>query len=795
MPSSIHSTPSSPVALPGSGTIPVTPMARLALSLLLVAAVPLLWQLSPQYDISGVMVAPLVPALALALAATACIGWRALPALAAGAAIGAAGWPLGAPGAVGITDALTLLAQAAFGGLLMRRSGRPDDLALETDGAIRRLAASALACGLIGGFARLALDLAWADSPAQRPLFVALVRATADGASVLLLTPVLLAFLAPQKQRWQARRRTVVLPLALLVALSLAAFAGIENRERGHAQARFERDADVVFARTQALLDAPALAVQALGGAMRNANPALSAPAFDALARPWLARMSGVAHLGWLDTPRGDGSGAPTVRHLIGRGATAGGAPAADTDTLPASLLARNGLGRTLTADAVQASPLASIGNDRSGFVLYQALPLEAGASARSVVFATVLGDALMTPLLASRTDALRVCLVDADGRSERRRLYGGSGCESAIGADSSGFAREAGFDFGGRRWTMRISQPLRTPGGVWLFALPALAGGGLFALLLLKVTGRVERIEADARSRTGELRREIEQLRQAHHRDEQALDGAFEAAQTGLALLEADGRVQRANAAFAELVGLPVADVKRKPIDELLGDATRPQRDALATMLHEAGNELVHQTLRLKLPSGRVLPALVTLRVLRDTDGRATAAVCALHDLSDQLRRRHAERVLGEVMDLSGSNPPTLPPPLRTTTRSVPTSAQRILCIHRDAAHAAVVHQALADRPQVQLALAESGASALSRAVADAPHLIVLDAELADGDGLQVLRQLQADQRTRSIPVVVLSDDPRPARIDAAFAEGARAYLTRPVDAAKLSATIDELI
>ncbi|NRF67947.1 response regulator [Aquincola sp. S2] len=793
MPSS--TTSSTPTALTAAAPTG-RPLLRLALSLLLIAALPLLWQLTPVYDISGVLVAPLAFALALALAATARIGWRALPALAAGAAIGAAGWPLAAPGPVGVTEALTLLAQAAFGGLLLRRSGRPDDLALDTDPAIRRLVAAALACALMGGFARLMLDLTWSDSPAQRPLFAALVRATADGASVLLLTPVLLAFIAPQHQRWAARRRTVALPLALLALLLLGAFAGIEGRERQHAQQRFERDADVVFARTQALLDAPAQAVQAVNGAMRNATPALSAPAFDALARPWLARTAGVAHLGWLDTPRGDGSGPSAVRHLISRGATGGGPPSNDAEALPAALLSREGAARTLTAESVQVSPVVSLGTDRPGFVLYQALPLEPGASGRAVVFATVLADPLMTQLLAARSDALRVCLYDQDPRAERRRLYGGNGCETASAGDSAGFMREASFDFAGRRWSMRISQPLRTPGGVWLFALPALAGCGLFALLLLKVTGRVERIEADARSRTGELRREIDLLRQAQHRGEQALDGAFEAAQTGLALLESDGRVQRANAAFAEVLGMPVADLKRRPIDELLGDEAHPHDAGLAMMLREAGDELMHRTLRLKLPSGRVLPALVTLRVLRDADGRAAAAVCALHDLSDQLRRRHAERVLGEVMDLSGSNPPTLPPPLRNASHGArPASAQRILCVHRDAAHAAVLRQALADRPLAQLSLADGLGLGLSKAFAEAPHLIVLDAELADGDGLQLLRQLQADPRTRAIPVIVLSDDPRPARIDAAFSEGARAYLTRPVEPAKLLAAIDELI
>jgi CheY-like chemotaxis protein len=77
----------------------------------------------------------------------------------------------------------------------------------------------------------------------------------------------------------------------------------------------------------------------------------------------------------------------------------------------------------------------------------------------------------------------------------------------------------------------------------------------------------------------------------------------------------------------------------------------------------------------------------------------------------------------------------------------------------------------------------------------ASAPHLILLDAELSGHDGLTLLRTLQADPATRAIPVIVLSEDPRPDRIDAAFSAGARAYLTRPVEARQLLAAIDELI
>jgi CheY-like chemotaxis protein len=183
-----------------------------------------------------------------------------------------------------------------------------------------------------------------------------------------------------------------------------------------------------------------------------------------------------------------------------------------------------------------------------------------------------------------------------------------------------------------------------------------------------------------------------------------------------------------------------------------------------------------------------------VTMRALREPDGRTTAAVCALHDLSDNLRRRHAERVLGEVLDIS-HNPPTLPP--QRAARAI--AAPRILGIHRDEAHAALPRAALAERQHVQLSVADSSrqdAAALQAQVqATAPHLVLLDAELSGHDGLDLLRALQADPATRAIPVIVLSEDPRPDRIDTAFSAGARAYLTRPVEARQLLAAIDELI
>lgn len=773
-------------------------------SLGLLPALPLLAWLAPRYEAAGAMVAPLSPALALALAATVLLGWRALPAVAVGALLAAAGWPLDLPTPAGWLGATTLLAQAAFGGLLMRRSSRPDDLALDSNAALRRLVATALACALLGALAEAA-SAALPEVSLTRPGLAALVRATADGASVLLLLPLVLAFAAPQWARWQARRRSVALPLALLALLLLAALAGVDERDRQHAQARFEREADVVFSRTRALLDAPLHAAVALEGALRSASAPPTTAQFDALARPWFARAAGLAELGWLEARTGDPAGA-SLRHRLAAGAGGDGEdrPAADAATPATATALRASLAQALARDEALVSSAVALGPAGTGVVVYQPVLGSGGGTPRQVVFATVRVDRLLQPLLAARGDGLQACLFDADAQAEPRRLHGPAGCETA-GLLEDGFHRAATLALAGRRWTLQLQQPVRTPGGVWLFALPALGGAALLSVLLLAVTGRVLRVETDARQRGEDQQRDLALLRGLQHRSDQALDGVFDAVQTGLALLEPDGRIRRANTALAEWLGSTPQALQRQALDELLQIDEPPLPGGILQLLRDAAEPLLHQPLRLRLPDGRRLPVLLTLRVLREADGRVGQAVCALHDLSDSLRRRQAEQVLGDVLERSrGSTGPTpldaLGPPAVASAPSAPLPAaaraeQRILCVHRDAAAWAAVEAALARRPQVRLLGAEDAAQAWQRAADDAPHLVLLDLAPGDDAGLALLQQLGQDPRTRAIPVIVLSADPRPERIDAAFGAGARAYLVHPVDARELLAAVDELI
>lgn len=62
-------------------------------------------------------------------------------------------------------------------------------------------------------------------------------------------------------------------------------------------------------------------------------------------------------------------------------------------------------------------------------------------------------------------------------------------------------------------------------------------------------------------------------------------------------------------------------------------------------------------------------------------------------------------------------------------------------------------------------------------------PKLVLLDLKMPKVDGLEVLRRLRADARTRFVPVVVLTSSMEQSDIAEAYSLGANSYLRKPVD------------
>ena len=85
----------------------------------------------------------------------------------------------------------------------------------------------------------------------------------------------------------------------------------------------------------------------------------------------------------------------------------------------------------------------------------------------------------------------------------------------------------------------------------------------------------------------------------------------------------------------------------------------------------------------------------------------------------------------------------------------------------------------------------ATSGEDAVERAVAENPHLILLDMVMPGIDGLETCRRLKAMEVTRDIPVVFVSARSEVQIIVEGFEAGGSDYVTRPLCAPELLARV----
>jgi CheY-like chemotaxis protein len=64
-----------------------------------------------------------------------------------------------------------------------------------------------------------------------------------------------------------------------------------------------------------------------------------------------------------------------------------------------------------------------------------------------------------------------------------------------------------------------------------------------------------------------------------------------------------------------------------------------------------------------------------------------------------------------------------------------------------------------------------------------DEPRLVLLDIKLPKVDGIDVLRSIKGDPRTRHIPVVMLTSSAEDRDLHACYELGANSYIVKPVD------------
>jgi two-component system response regulator len=79
-------------------------------------------------------------------------------------------------------------------------------------------------------------------------------------------------------------------------------------------------------------------------------------------------------------------------------------------------------------------------------------------------------------------------------------------------------------------------------------------------------------------------------------------------------------------------------------------------------------------------------------------------------------------------------------------------------------------------------------------RDVRDLPAVVLLDLKLPKVDGHEVLRQVRADERTRPVPIVILTTSREEQDIVESYGSGANSYVRKPVDFSEFVKAVGQL-
>ncbi len=145
-------------------------------------------------------------------------------------------------------------------------------------------------------------------------------------------------------------------------------------------------------------------------------------------------------------------------------------------------------------------------------------------------------------------------------------------------------------------------------------------------------------------------------------------------------------------------------------------------------------------------------------------------------------------------TVDLPGAVRPAFDDVEADPRASVPHS-QLVVYIEDNLASVGLVEQMLARRPTVKMLPAMSAGLGLELARVHRPDLILMDLDLPDMAGDQLLAKLTSDVRTRGIPVAVITGSTSPGRRRQMLASGATMYLTKPIDLTEFDAMLERLI
>jgi chemosensory pili system protein ChpA (sensor histidine kinase/response regulator) len=123
------------------------------------------------------------------------------------------------------------------------------------------------------------------------------------------------------------------------------------------------------------------------------------------------------------------------------------------------------------------------------------------------------------------------------------------------------------------------------------------------------------------------------------------------------------------------------------------------------------------------------------------------------------------------------------------------PQSHVRTVMIVDDSVTVRKVTSRLMERQGWDVVLAKDGLDAVTQLQDIYPDIVLLDIEMPKMDGFEVLRRVRADERLKSLPIIMITSRTGEKHQQQALELGVNQFLGKPFQEASLLATIEEVI
>ena len=100
-----------------------------------------------------------------------------------------------------------------------------------------------------------------------------------------------------------------------------------------------------------------------------------------------------------------------------------------------------------------------------------------------------------------------------------------------------------------------------------------------------------------------------------------------------------------------------------------------------------------------------------------------------------------------------------------------------------------------LKQRTTYDCVTAQDGLDAISRAVVEAPDLVLMDVVMPRMNGFEACKRMRQQASTREIPIVLVTTRGEESYMEAGFQSGCNDYITKPVNGAELVALLQSYL